>query len=166
MQQGKEAPNYSDETQWSKLQFTLFSFTISTSFLAAYSFITFFTGVVYLLGGLVRPNLTINTWMGRLYELTSPEAIIKVIESVYIHRHEQNLRGEEENYRMLVEIMRSPELYKALTGSSLKGDCDPKLDKLSPEEQARYKHLEKLEQGGFDVEALKKRLLDDKDEDA
>jgi len=114
----------------------------------------------------VRPNLTINTWMSRLYELTSPEAIIKVIESVYIHRHEQNLRGEEENYRMLVEIMRSPELYKALTGSSLKGDCDPKLDKLSPEEQARYKHLEKLEQGGFDVEALKKRLLDDKDEDA
>lgn len=67
---------------------------------------------------------------------------------------------------MLVEICRSPELFKALTGSSLKGDCDPKLDKLSQEEQARYKHLERLEQGGFDVDALKKRLLADKEEAA
>lgn len=134
-----------DNPEWSKLRYTLFSFTISTSILAAYSFITFFTGVVYLLAGYVRPAFIINSWMASLYELTSPEAIIKLIEAVYIHRHEQNLRSEEEAYRMLVEICRSPELFKALTGSSLKGDCDPKLDKLSAEEQARYKHLEKLE---------------------
>lgn len=46
---------------------------------------------------------------------------------------------------MLVEIVRSPELFKALTGSTLKGDCDPALDKLDPEKRKRLKHLEKLE---------------------
>ena len=131
---GKNGPDYERQEEWGKLKFTMFSFTISTSFLAAYSFITFFTGVVYLLAGYVRPAFIINSWMASLYELTSPESIIKIIEAVYIHRHEQNLRAEEETYRMLVEIVRSPELFKALTGSSLKGDCDPKLDKLSTEE--------------------------------
>ena len=103
--------------------------------------------------------------MASLYELTNPETIIKLIEAVYIHRHEQDLRQEEETYRMLVEIVRSPELFKALTGSTLKGDCDPALDKLDPEKRKRLKHLEKLEQSGFDVELLKERLLDNKDEE-
>ena len=61
-----------------------------------------------------------------------PDPIIKVIEYIYMKRHEEDFYGEEEAYRILQEIVRSPELFKALTGSSLLGSCDPDLDKLDP----------------------------------
>jgi len=50
--------------------------------------------------------------MAFLYEVTDPMPIIKLIEAVYMRRHEEDLVGEEECYRMLVEIVRSPELLK------------------------------------------------------
>jgi hypothetical protein len=43
-------------------------------------------------------------------------------------RHEENLEKEEEYFLMLVEILRSPELLKSLTGSSIKGETD--IEKL------------------------------------
>jgi hypothetical protein len=46
-------------------------------------------------------------------------------------RYEGNTVKEEESYMMLVEIIRSPELCKALTGSSLKGEMGPKREKES-----------------------------------
>jgi hypothetical protein len=50
-------------------------------------------------------------------------------------RHELDLIGEEECYRMIQEIVRQPELVKALTGTSLKGSIDPAYDKLKPEDR-------------------------------
>jgi len=75
------------------------------------------------------------------------------------------LREEEEVYRMIVEIYRSPELFKACTGSTLKGDCDPKLDKMDEKTKEKLLHLEKLEAKGFDVEELKVRLLAQRPDD-
>ena len=66
---------------------------------------------------------------------------------------------EEENYRCLQEIVRSPELLKALTGSSLRGSCDPILDKLSTEDKKKLEHLDMLQRKGFDVEKLKNKLI-------
>lgn len=62
---------------------------------------------------------------------------------------------------MLQEIMRSPELFKAITGSNLKGATDPQLDQLSEEKKKKLQHLEKLQQKGFEVSDLKKELLKD-----
>jgi hypothetical protein len=62
-----------------------------------------------------------------------------------LYQHEEDLYGEEECYRMLQEIMRQPEFYKSLCGSSLKGKGDPKLDKLSDEKKNKFMHLDKLE---------------------
>jgi len=76
-----------------------------------------------------------------------------------MYRHEENLIAEEEAYRMLQEIMRSPELLKALSGSSLRGSLDPKLDKLEKKDKDKYNNLTILEQKGFDVEKLKQDLL-------
>ena len=56
-------------------------------------------------------------------------------------RHEEDLYMEEENYRCLQEIVRSPELFKALTGSCLAGSCDPILDKLSEKDKKKLEHL-------------------------
>lgn len=104
---------------------------VSSSFFAQYDVKTFYTGVVVVMAPSLKILLIFNTFMAFLYEITSPEPVIKLIEAVYMRRHEEDLVGEEECYRMLQEIVRSPELLKSLTGSSLKGSCDPILDKLS-----------------------------------
>jgi hypothetical protein len=67
--------------------------------------------------------------------------------------------GEEEVYRMILEILKSPEFYKAVQGTSLKGTTDPALDSLVADQKAKYLTLEKLEQKGFDVGKLKRKLI-------
>lgn len=145
--------------EWGRFQLTLFSFLVSASFLAAYNPTTFYSGIVYIASSTLRPVFIINLFMGFLYEVTNPDPLIKLVEACYIHRHEQNLVEEEETYRMLVEIVRSPELLKAMSGSSLKGECDPLLDKLDQKTKQKLLHLQKLEAKGFDVEKLKMRIL-------
>jgi hypothetical protein len=57
---------------------------------------------------------------------------------------------------MIQEIVRQPELLKALTGSSLRGALDPLLDNFNEQEKKKYQHLEKLEaKEKFDVAAMK-----------
>ena len=75
-----------------------------------------------------------------------------------MYRHQEDLVNEEETYRMLQEIVRSPELIKAISGSSLKGVADPKWDKLQPDDKQALERIEMLEKKGFDVENLKNNL--------
>ena len=49
----------------------------------------------------IRPIFLYGTWKGWIYECTTPDAIIKLVECVYMKRHEEDLVGEEEAYRML-----------------------------------------------------------------
>ena len=107
----------------------------------------------------MRIALIYSTYTAWMYEITHPDAIIKLIEACYVKRHEEDLVGEEETYRMLQEIVRSPELLKCLTGSSLKGTLDPANDKLDPEDRKKLEHLEKLERKGFDISKLREELL-------
>jgi len=74
-------------------------------------------------------------------------------------RHEEDLIGEEEIYHMLLEIMRSPELFRVLTGSALKGSIEPSMDKLRESDKQKLINLNRLEQKGFDVGPLKEKLL-------
>ncbi len=83
-----------------------------------------------------------------------------------MRRHEEDLIGEEECYRMLQEIIRSPELLKAITGSSLKGSCDPNLDYLDDAKREKMNHLNELERKGFEVNNLKENLLKKKNKNA
>jgi len=149
---------YDNEVIWNRVKFTLFSMMVSASFFASYNVTTFYTGVTIIVANILRPAFLFSTYMGFLYEATHPDAAIKLIEACYMKRHEEDLVGEEETYRMLQEIIRSPELYKALSGSSLKGACDPALDKLSPAARRKLEHLDKLERKGFDVSALKEAV--------
>ena len=153
--ENKNSHGEDQSKKWSRFQFTLFSMLVSGSVLAGFSVKTFYTGVVLIAGSAIRPIFLYGTWMGWVYECTHPDAIIKLIESVYMRRHEEDLIGEEENYRMLQEIVREPELFKALTGSNLKGTCDPNLDKLSLQDKKKMDQLEKLSKKGFEVDKLK-----------
>lgn len=147
------------ELGWGRLQFTLFSMMVSGSFLAGFSVKTFYTGVVLIAGSSIRPAFLYGTWRGWVYECTHPDAIIKLIEAVYMRRHEEDLTGEEEAYRMLQEIVRQPELFKAITGSTLKGTCDPHLDRLPEQDRRKMEQLETLARKGFEVEQLKMNIL-------
>lgn len=137
---------------------TLFSVLVSGSLLAAYSPTTFYLTVVLMASTALRPVFIFGTWTAWVYECTNPDPVIKLIECCYLRRHEEDLVGEEEAYRLLQEIVRSPELFKALTGSSLRGATDPALDKLGPEAKSKLEHLEKLEERGFEVKELKERV--------
>lgn len=43
-----------------------------------------------------------------------------ICQCIYIYRVQKNLRNEEELYMILIDIMRSPETLKSITGTSLK----------------------------------------------
>lgn len=60
---------------------------------------------------------------------------------------------------MVQEIIRQPDLLKALTGSSLRGSIHPMLDKFEQEDKLKYRHLERLEaRKKFDVKDMKDKL--------
>jgi hypothetical protein len=96
-----------------------------------------------------------SSWSAWIYEASHPEVLITLIETCYLARHEENLKLEEETYRMLIDIMRSPELFKTLTGSNLKGETDPNLDNITDIKKKKLLHLDMLELRGFNVEALR-----------
>ena len=97
-----------------------FSEQIAASFLAGYSMMSFYFGVILTIGTVIRPVLIFITPRAFIYEINKPDAILKLCEAIHLMRHEENLEREEEYHMILVEIVRSPEMLKALTGSSLK----------------------------------------------
>jgi hypothetical protein len=145
---------------WWRVKLTLFSMMVSASFLAAYSVSTFYTTVVIVVGGAIRPILINYVHKSWQYETTHPDPLIRLIEAIVMKRHEEDLVGEEELYRMLQEILRQPELIKCLTGSTLKGSSDPIFDKMTPEERRKLEHLETLERKGFEVGKLKDEMVE------
>jgi hypothetical protein len=74
---------------------------VSSSFFASYNVSTFYTTVVLVMGQQIRPALLWGTWRAFIYECTMPDPIIKVIECIYMKRHEEDFYGEEEAYRIL-----------------------------------------------------------------
>ena len=92
-------------------------------------------------------------------EQTNPVVLMKLCECCYIMRHEENLVKEEECYRMLQEIIRQPQLYKNLNGTSLAGSMHPDLDHLNKEQRKKLAQLDKLERKGWDVASLKQKII-------
>lgn len=98
----------------------LFSDKIVTSFLASYSITSFYVGVVLVIGSTLRPILVFATPYAYMYEANDTGAICRLCEAVHMMRHEERIDKEEEYFMMLVEILRSPELFKALCGTSIR----------------------------------------------
>lgn len=90
-----------DQQNWERVTLTLFSMLVSVSILAGFDPTTFYTAVVIVVGVQLRPVFIYGTWRGFIYESTSTDAVVKLLESVYMKRHEEDLIGEEENYRMV-----------------------------------------------------------------
>jgi len=137
---------------------------ISSSFLASYSLVTFYLGVVYVLGSTVRVMLIWPSYKAFMYEAVETDAVLKLVDYVYNRRYEEDLVGEEEGYRMLREILHTPEFFKSICGSCLRGTLDPSKDFLSKEDESKIKQIESLEAKGFEVKKLKEKILNNADE--
>ena len=103
------------------LEFITFSQEIGVGMIQGYSVLTFYTGVILIMGMYLRPVFIFWSNRAFIYEMTYPDPMLRLCESVHLMRHQENLKEEEVNYRTLVEILRSPELLKSLTGSYARG---------------------------------------------
>ena len=106
------------------LTFTVFSQKIKISFLAEYSIFTLYITVIF--GYIkIREMLAWHSSKAFIMEVTHPDPILRLCESIYLSRSRGNMRAEDENFRLLSDIVRSPELLHQLTGSRMKrGDDD------------------------------------------
>lgn len=152
-------PKYKNPYLYTRFSFTVFSMFVAGSILAGFSVQGFYTVALFGTYTIIRGAFISPTYTGFAIEITHPDPVIKIVEACYMYRFESDLYNEEEVYRMLQEIIRQPELLKALSGSSLRGAMDPSLDKMTPEDQIKFKHLERLEaKKKFDVTKMKEEL--------
>lgn len=148
-QQRVDEANYNDWTVY------LFNLEVMSGFLAGMSPSAFYLSVTLVVWSILQPNFRSFVYWSYQLELVRPRALLKLCEAVHLHRHEENLFAEEECYAMLVEIIRSPELIRAITGSRARGSVSPELDGLSKKQRDKLKHLDTLQARGFEVEELK-----------
>jgi len=87
--------------KWGRLQFVIFNMFVSSSFIASYSVMAFYTVFLYGMGPAIRNAFIFGTWKGILYEITDSRVMIRIFEGCYMYRYEQNLHLEEETYRMI-----------------------------------------------------------------
>lgn len=127
IQKDIEKPN----SNWVRFKFTFLNMIVSSSFLANYNMIGFYTLVILGISSFLTPTCMFKTYTGWLYECTHAMPLLKLCDGIYMGRHEGNLKQEDECWRMLQDFVRSPELVKAITGSNCKGDVDSKLDFLN-----------------------------------
>jgi hypothetical protein len=104
----------------------IFSDLISTGFWSEASIFAFYVGTVMTIGALFRTIVLYKADRIFIVDARNPERIRALIAAIYRQRHEQNLKREEELYYLLFEILRNPQLFTHLTGTSLKGsDMNP-----------------------------------------
>lgn len=89
------------ESNWIRFRITFLSLLVSNSFLASYSMKGFYFLIIFAISSFVKPICMFSTFMGWLYEATHAMVFLKLIDAIYMGRHEKNLKYEEETWRML-----------------------------------------------------------------
>ena len=100
---------------------TLWFFTISENYSPItfdFSILTFYISIVYFAGRLIRLVTGDATPNIMMTEMKDPEHLTTFCSAIYVSRMIGNLKKEEELYYELLDILRSSELTKVLTGSS------------------------------------------------
>jgi len=160
----KNSKSINQEVVYNRVSLLLFSMLISSSFLASYSLTTFYIGVVFVLGSTLRSMIIWPSYKSFMYEAVETDSVLMLVQYVYNRRYEEDLTGEEEGYRMLREILMTPEFFKSICGSCLRGTLDPNKDHLSEKDEKKILQIEMLEKKGFDVTKLKEKILQNAEE--
>ena len=129
------------------IKFHVFSDKVSKT-TQSYSPLTFYLAFVLVIGTYVR-----NFFAGQpekiiLTEMPHNEEIMDLCEGIKISRYSYNFEEEEKLYYILIEIMRSPDILKMLTTSSIdqfeqRKKMTEEEDKREEEEKEREKEREK-----------------------
>lgn len=101
------------------INFLTFSDFISSGFLGSTSIMAFYLGVAMLLGTYFRKAILYTSAFVFIYDIPDASAILNLLDAILLVRAEGNLKKEEELYFMLLEVLRSPEMLKSITGSSM-----------------------------------------------
>jgi piezo-type mechanosensitive ion channel component 1/2 len=84
----------------------------------SFSVITFYVSVVYLIGKVLRIIISGGANNIPLVDMPNPDPFINVCAGIYLSRMRGDLQIEEELYYELIDVLRSPELMKMISGSS------------------------------------------------
>jgi hypothetical protein len=93
----------------------------------------FYLGAAFTVGTLFRTLVMYKADRIFICDARDTTKIRNLIACIYRQRLEQNLKREEELFFLLFEILRSPELYKLITGPSLRLDLEPLHEKILKE---------------------------------
>jgi len=90
-----------DETNWIRFRMIFINLRVSNSFLASYSMKGLYMLIILGISSFLKPICIFLTFQGWLYEATHTMVFLKLIDAIYMGRHEKNLKMEEESWRML-----------------------------------------------------------------
>jgi len=85
-----------------------------------YSIITFYVSFVFVIVRILRQTLFGGAHRIILSEMPNPDDLLLLCEGILISRLERNLVREGQLYYTLIDLLRSPELLKVITGSSIR----------------------------------------------
>jgi hypothetical protein len=112
---------------WNNLKFIILSDNYSPATFN-FSVVTFYVTVVYFAGKMLRTFTSGNAHNIILTEMREPAPLINLCEGIYVSRMTGDIEKEEELYYDLIDILRSPEILKIVTGSSSKSLDKPKTE--------------------------------------
>ena len=126
-----------DANQDSGLEFITFS-DFYSSFTFGMDVITFYVSFVVVVGKLIRAVFLGQAERIMYSEMVNPGKLFSVCEGIKISRIKKDFLQEEKLYYLLIDFMRSPEMFKNLTMSSLIYIQDNNIGR----EEIQYKEYE------------------------
>ncbi|EGR33222.1 hypothetical protein IMG5_058980 [Ichthyophthirius multifiliis] len=117
-----------------------------SSALLGFSIITIYTSVILVIGKVIKSVFSGNIDMLMYSEQPFPDKLIKVCEAIGYSRTKRDLIKENLLYYELIDLLRSPEIIKMLTGSYSKMIKDQRKKWLENEENLEILRLKKKQQ--------------------
>jgi hypothetical protein len=101
------------------LTFHTFSDMVSST-AARYDVLTFYITFILVIGNIMRNMLSSNETKIIFTDMPDTDSLIKLCEGIKISRYGFEFEREEYLYYVLIDYMRSPEILKVMTKSSIK----------------------------------------------
>jgi hypothetical protein len=90
--------------------------------------------VVYAVAQLFRTIFVPLTVSIPILDARNTEQLLLLCETIHLYRLKQMLIEEERLFFLLIDIMRSPHIFKEITGNSIRDD-EPTVDTIAQDKQ-------------------------------
>lgn len=109
---------YSGNESKSGVYFVLFSDKVSPT-IASYNILTFYISFIYIIGQVIRTFFSKEEEKIIFTEIPETNELINLCEGIKLSRNRKEFHREEYLYYIMIDFMRSPEILKILTRSSI-----------------------------------------------